>query len=78
VLGQPVPAGPVGGVRLAHCGQCWQRPGRPCTITGLPGDHLARWQRAERRGLITRAELAAAAAGLDVIAPHVIVREGRA
>jgi hypothetical protein len=63
-------------VRLANCPQCWQRPGRPCTVSGPPGDHLARWQRAERRGLITRAELAAAVATLDVIAPHVIIRDG--
>jgi hypothetical protein len=62
--------------RLANCPQCWQRPGRPCTVSGPPGDHLARWQRAERRGLITRAELAAAVATLEVIAPHVIIRDG--
>ena len=37
-------------VRLANCPQCWQRPGRPCTVSGTPGDHLARCQRAERRG----------------------------
>lgn len=60
-------------VRLMNCGQCWQRPGKPCTISGPPGDHLARWQRAERRGLITRAELAAAVEDLEVIAPHVII-----
>ena len=63
-------------VRLANCPQCWQRPGRACTVSGEPGDHLARWQRAERRGLITRADLAAVVAGLDVIAAHVIIREG--
>jgi hypothetical protein len=63
-------------VRLANCPQCWQRPGRPCTISGPAGDHLARWQRAERRGLIDRADLAAVVAGLDVIAPHVIIRDG--
>jgi len=74
-LGQSAPGDTVRRVRLAHCGQCWQRPGRPCTISGPPGDHLARWQRAERRGLITRAELDAAVAELDVIAPHVIIRE---
>ena len=62
--------------RMANCPHCWQRPGRPCTIAGPPGDHLARWQRAERRGLITRADLAAVVAGLDVIAPHVIIRDG--
>jgi hypothetical protein len=63
-------------VRMANCPQCWQRPGRPCTITGTPGDHLARWMRAERRGLIGRSDLAAAVAGLEVIAAHVIIRDG--
>jgi hypothetical protein len=63
-------------VRMANCPHCWQRPGRPCTITGPDGDHLARWQRAERRGLISREDLAAAVAGLEVIAGHVIVRDG--
>jgi hypothetical protein len=65
--------------RLANCPQCWQRPGPPCTVSGTPGDHLARYQRAERRGLITRAELvgvAAVVAGLDVIAAHVIIPGG--
>jgi hypothetical protein len=63
-------------VRLANCPQCWQRPGRPCTVADVPGDHLARWQRAERRGLIGRTDLAAVVAGLEVVAGHVIVRGG--
>jgi hypothetical protein len=62
-------------VRMANCPHCWQRPGRPCTNSGPVGDHLARWQRAERRGLIGRQDLAAVVAGLEVIAGHVIVRE---
>jgi hypothetical protein len=61
------------GARLVPCGQCWQRPGRPCTRYYPPGDHLARYLRAERRGLITRAELAGVIVGLDVIAAHVII-----
>ena len=61
------------GARLVHCGQCWQRPGRPCTVSGPAGDHLARYMRAERKGLITRAELAAVVRQLGAIAPHVIV-----
>jgi len=65
-------------VRLMNCGQCWQRPGRPCTVAGPPGDHLARWQRAERRGVIGREDLAAVVAGLEVIAGHVIIRGGAA
>jgi hypothetical protein len=59
--------------RLANCPQCWQRPGPACTVSG---DHLARYQRAERRGLIGREDLAAVVAGLEVIAAHVIVRGG--
>ena len=39
-------------VRLANCPVCWQRPGKPCTITGAPGS------------------------GLEVIAEHVIIRDG--
>ena len=63
-------------VRLANCPQCWQRPGRPCTVSGTPGDHLARWQRAERRGSIGREDLAAVVAGLEMIAAHVIIQDG--
>ena len=73
---QRPPVAAVNLVRLANCGHCWQRPGCPCTVAGVPGDHLARWQRAERRGLITRADLAAVVAGLEVIAAHVIIRDG--
>jgi hypothetical protein len=63
-------------VRLVNCGQCWQQPGPPCTVSGPLGDHLARYQRAERRGLITREDLAAVVAGLEVIAAHVIIPGG--
>ena len=63
-------------VRLANCPVCWQGPGKACTITGPDGDHLARWQRAERRGLIGREDLAAVVAGLEVLAAHVIIRDG--
>jgi hypothetical protein len=62
-------------VRQVPCPQCWQRPGRPCTITAPDGDHLARWQAAEHAGLVTRAELAAAVRPLEVIVSHVIIRE---
>ena len=42
--------------RLANCGQCWQVPGEPCTPEG---DHVARFARAMRRGLISGPELIA-------------------
>ena len=40
--------------RLANCGECWQVPGKPCTPEG---DHVARFDRAMRRGLITGPDL---------------------
>jgi hypothetical protein len=40
--------------RQANCGECWQVPGKPCTPGG---DHVARFGRAARRGLITGPEL---------------------
>jgi hypothetical protein len=49
---------PARHVLLATCGYCWATPGEHCT--GGPGSHLARWIRAERKGLVTGAELAAA------------------
>jgi hypothetical protein len=42
--------------RLANCGHCWQVPGKPCTPEG---DHVARFARAMRRGLISGPELIA-------------------
>ena len=61
---------------MANCPHCWQVPGRPCVLASPAGDHLARWLRAERRGVVTRAELAAAVGGLEVIAAHAIIRDG--
>ena len=66
---------PDAAVRMVNCGLCWQRPGKPCTITGPAGNHLARWQRAERKGLLSREALASVVAGLEVIAGHVIIRD---
>jgi len=63
----------AGDVRRANCPQCWQRPGRPCWPYG---DHLARWQHAERRSLITGTDLASAVDGLEVVAPYVVIRTG--
>jgi hypothetical protein len=63
------------GARLVQCPVCWQRPGLRCTRFYPPGDHLGRYQRAERQGLITRAELGSVVAALEVIAAHVIIRD---
>jgi hypothetical protein len=44
--------------RQANCGECWQVPGVPCS-QDPEGDHVARFARAMRRGLISGAELVA-------------------
>lgn len=45
--------------RMARCGHCWREPGPPCTHSPASADgvHVARLNRASRRGLITAAEL---------------------
>ena len=37
----------------ATCGHCWSEPGEPCVTVDPSGFHVARFGRAERRGLIT-------------------------
>ena len=44
--------------RMANCGECWQVPGVPCS-RDPEGDHVARFARAMRRGLISGPELIA-------------------
>ena len=50
---------------------CHARPGVPC---GPSGDHLARYLCAEQSGAITRESLKEVIAGLDVIAPNVLIQ----
>jgi hypothetical protein len=50
---------------------CQAGPGVPC---GPSGDHLARYLCAEQRGAITRESLKEVIAGLDVIAPRVLIQ----
>ena len=40
---------------IVSCGFCWAAPGKPC---GADGQHLARYLRCYRRGLIGRETLA--------------------
>lgn len=56
--------------RRANCGECWQVPGRPCTAEG---DHVARFGRALRRGLVTGPELIAVLQTLDAFTNTTIV-----
>jgi hypothetical protein len=51
---------------------CHAQPRQPCTQSG---DHLARYLHAEQSGAITRQSLTEVIAGLDVIAPHVLIQQ---
>ncbi len=61
--------------RRIICDLCWAPAGRCCTVSGPPGDHVARLITAVRLGLLSRAELAAVVGGLAVIAEHVVIVE---
>ena len=58
--------------RRANCGECWQVPGAPCTPEG---DHVARFGRALRRGLVTGPELISVLQALDAFTNATIVRD---
>jgi hypothetical protein len=65
-------AGICEAARRATCGECWQVPGEPCTQ--LPeGDHVARFGRAARRGLLSGAELVAVLGTLDAFTTATVV-----
>jgi hypothetical protein len=55
-----------------NCGECWQVPGKPC-IADPEGDHVARFGRAFRRGLITGADLIAVLQTLVVFTNDTVV-----
>lgn len=59
--------------RQANCGHCWQVPGKPCTRVP-EGDHVARFGRAARRGLITGTELVVVLSALDAFTTATIVK----
>ena len=57
-------------VRQANCGECWQVPGKPCTPEG---DHVARFGRAMRRGLISGPDLLAVLGTLDAFTTATVI-----
>jgi hypothetical protein len=65
-------ASPATAARQVMCSLCWAPPGTPCQRDPA-GSHLARYQDAERRGVLGRQDLAAVIGGLDAIAGHVII-----
>jgi hypothetical protein len=61
---------------LLQCEQCGAAAGTPCS-RGLagPGQHVARFAEARRRGLLTEAEMADLLEGLDAFTNATIVRD---
>jgi hypothetical protein len=68
-------ASPARAARQVMCSMCWAPPGTHCQQHPA-GSHLARYQDAERRGVLARQDLTGVIAGLEVIAGHVIVPDG--
>jgi hypothetical protein len=68
-------ASPATAARRVMCSMCWAPPGTPCQQHPA-GSHLARYADAERRGVLSRQDLAGVIGGLDVIAGHVIIPDG--
>jgi hypothetical protein len=60
-------------VRQANCGECWQVPGKPCTANP-EGDHVARFGRAMRRGLISGPDLIAVLGTLDAFTTATVIQ----
>jgi hypothetical protein len=58
--------------RRANCGECWQVPGTPCTPEG---DHVARFGRAMRRGLISGPDLLAVLGALGAFTTATVIRD---
>jgi hypothetical protein len=56
--------------RRVNCGECWQVPGKPCTPEG---DHVARFGRAMRRGLISGPDLLAVLGTLDAFTMATVI-----
>ena len=57
------------------CGFCWARPGTACGDHGDHGQHLARYLRAYRRGLIGRDALAVICQDLPQVSAGQVVAE---
>jgi hypothetical protein len=56
--------------RQVNCGECWQVPGTACTPEG---DHVARFGRAMRRGLISGPDLLAVLGTLDAFTTATVI-----
>jgi hypothetical protein len=57
---------------MVWCGFCWAAPGAPCAEEG---QHLARYLRAFRRGLIGRDDMTTVCRSLPVVSPGQVVAD---
>jgi hypothetical protein len=71
---RPLP-GVLEAARQVNCGECWKEPGPPCvtSLAGADGVHVARLDRAFRRGLISGAELIAVLQALTAFSSATVV-----
>ncbi|HUK73794.1 MAG TPA: hypothetical protein VLW50_34465 [Streptosporangiaceae bacterium] len=63
---------PVEAARCCPCGMCWVPPGTPC-VRSPEGDHLGRYVRARRKGLLSDNAMAVVLGDLGVVANWLIV-----
>ena len=59
--------------RMCSCGECWAGPAVPCT-RNPEGDHVARFGRAARRGMISGPELVAVLGRLEAFTTATVVQ----
>jgi hypothetical protein len=61
--------------RQVNCGHCWKEPGPPCATSpaGADGVHVARLDRAFRRGLVSGPELVAVLQALETFTSATVV-----
>ena len=61
--------------RQVNCGHCWKEPGPPCATSpaGAGGVHVARLDRAFRRGLVSGPELVAVLQALTAFTSDTVV-----
>ena len=65
---------PQQAARARVCGICWQRPGLPCSLPGQPeADHLKRYLDAYQAGEVSRGDMAAVFAAVEVVTRHRLV-----
>ena len=61
----------------ANCGHCWACPGEPCRSALSGGIHVARLDRAYRRGIVSPADFMAAIGALGAFTEASVLYQAR-